>query len=63
VAAVLAAETQQAQTAKLKAEAVRADGETAEIGERLKVDRAKAVRETGEPPEARTAAGAPSAGE
>gem|GEM_PF-1161763 len=59
VAAVLAAETQQAQTAKLKAEAVRAEAETAEIGERLKIDRARAVRELEEPQEAGRDAGAP----
>jgi hypothetical protein len=33
------------QTAKLRAEAVRAEAETAGIGERLKIDRARAVRE------------------
>jgi hypothetical protein len=59
VAAVLAAETQQAQTAKLRAEAVRAEAETAEIGERLKIDRARAVKELEEP--AREAGGAAAA--
>jgi hypothetical protein len=45
----MAAETQQVQTPKLKAEAVRAEAQTAEIGGRLKIDRARAVRELEEP--------------